>query len=159
MTNQPVWKKIGTVGDINPIDYDGGFIYHDETGVYPAELEYIQSTRDDEPIEWRVYRTVLDRLRCRDGYLYLASVEDNWGKYHEGEKEFYPSVYDEWFNRDLGGVADCVGLGVADLREMLCSEDEQARAFGYLNLAEYFGWENFDSYPLHFTSREELEAR
>jgi hypothetical protein len=161
VTNQPVWKKIGTVGDINPIDYDGGFIYHDETGVYPAELEYVIGAGDEnawgEYTEWLVYRMVLDRLEEMTGLKNSPLVPFGFGSRNDLP---YPlGSYEEWFCKDLGSVADCIGLDVDGLREMLCSEDEQRRAFGYLELANYFGWENFDGYPLHFTSREELEAR
>ena len=38
-TKQPKWKLIAQLGDVNPIDYGGYFIYEDETGVYPPEGE------------------------------------------------------------------------------------------------------------------------
>ena len=60
---QPNWKKIGGIGDVNPIDYDGGYIYEDETGVYSPELEYIQAQDDGSGNAgpWKVYRWPLDR--------------------------------------------------------------------------------------------------
>ena len=76
MTQQPVWKKVGTVGDINPLDYDGGFVYVDTTGVYPPEMEYIEvqsmcDGREDGP--WKVYRVVLDPPRFGSGSVWIST--------------------------------------------------------------------------------------
>ncbi len=37
MTNQAIWKFIGNLGDINPIEHGGLFVYIDETGHYSPE--------------------------------------------------------------------------------------------------------------------------
>jgi hypothetical protein len=162
MIQQPLWKKIGTLGDINPVDYGGGTVFQDTTGVYPAELEYVVVTeeKEGEPVKWNVYRAVLDRLRYRDGYLYNAAVEDGWGKHSWSDptKEFYPSNYDEWFSPDLGALASFCGCHRKALINFFCSESEQNRAFAYSIVADYWGWDNLDSYPLQFTDRKELES-
>jgi len=161
-TKQPLWKKIGTLGDINPVDYDGGTVYQDTTGVYPAELEYVVITeeKDGEPVKWNVYRACLDRLRYRDGYLYNAAVEDRWGtqSWSDPTKEFYPSCYDKWFSKDLDALASFCGWHREALINFFCSDNEQYRAFAYSIVADYWGWENLDSYPLTFDNREELES-
>jgi len=160
-TNQPVWKQVGTVGDVNPFDYDGGFVYEDETGVYSAELEWIEAQDDGsgEAGPWKVYRWDLDRLETVeiDGAVYLVP----FGFGARTDLPYSIESYDEWFHRDLGEVADTVGSTVEELRAALCSEDPMRRAFAYLELAQYHGFENFDSYPLEFSKekREELEAR
>ena len=160
-TKQPLWKKTGTLGDINPVDYGGGTVYQDTTGVYPAELEYVVVTeeKEGEPVKWNVYRAVLDRLRYRDGYLYNAAVEDGWGKNHWFQsEEFHPSNYNEWFASDLDALASFCGWHRETLIHFFCSENEQYRAFAYSIVADYWGWENLDSYPLQFDNREELES-
>jgi hypothetical protein len=160
-TNQPQWKQVGTVGDVNPFDYDGGFIYQDETGVYAPELEYILGesnySQPENTGRWKVYRFCLDRLETVtvDGNQLLVP-------FGFGSRTDLPhpiDSYNEWFNRDLDGPASGVGITVEQYRAELCSEDARARAFAYLELAMYHGFENFDDYPLTFTNRDELEAR
>lgn len=153
-TNQPVWKKIGIVGDVNPFDHDGGFIYEDETGVYPAELEYIARTAKDS---WKLFRWPLDRCEAvtADGKTLLVP----FGFPARTDLPHPLADYDEWFNSNLESAASFADRTVEDFRAALCSEDAHTRALAYLDLAQNHGFENFDSYPLTFTSREKLEAR
>jgi hypothetical protein len=156
-TNQPIWKLAGTVGDVNPIDYSGGFIYTDETGVYPPELEWIESEDEHkaEPTNWTVYRILLERCAMVkiDGAFRLitGTYESSWPKPIE--------EYIEWFDESIKNVSDSSGISIADLESMLCSTNAQELAQAYLTLAQYHGWENFDGYPLKFTDREELATR
>ena len=159
-TKQPVWKKIGTVGDVNPLDYDGGFIYEDETGVYPPELEYIQAQSEsnaDESGPWEVYRWSLDRCETvtADGKTLLVP----FGFSARMDLPHPITDYDEWFNSDLESAAASMSRNVDEFRADLCTENLNMRAAAYLDLALYHGFENFDSYPLTFASRKELEAR
>jgi hypothetical protein len=156
-TNQPIWKLAGTVGDVNPIDYSGGFIYTDETGIYPPELEWIESedSHKAEPTNWTVYRILLERCAMVkiDGAFRLitANYKPDWT--HPIDR------YIEWFDESIKNVSDSSGIPIADLETMLCSPDPKQLAQAYLELAQYHGWENFDSYPLKFTDRSELETR
>ena len=153
-TKQPVWKKIGTVGDVNPLDYDGGFIYEDETGVYPAELEYIARTVNGS---WLVYRWSLDR--CEAVTVGEKTLLVPFGFPTRADLPHPITDYDEWFNSDLESAASSADRTVENLRAAFCHEDAQLRAWAYLDLAQYHGFENFDSYPVTFTSRKKLEAR
>ena len=47
-TKQPSWKCIGHIGDVDPIAYGGGFVYIDETGIYPPELTYFEPAEDSD---------------------------------------------------------------------------------------------------------------
>ncbi len=159
-TKQPVWKKIGTVGDVNPLDYDGGFIYEDETGVYPPELEYIQAQSEsnaDESGPWKVYRWSLDR--CETVTVGEKTLLVPFGFPTRADLPHPITDYDEWFNSDLESAASSADRTVENLRAAFCHEDAQLRAWAYLDLAQYHGFENFDSDSLTFTSRKELEAR
>ena len=49
-TKQPKWKRVGTIGDINFVEYDGGIVFVDETGVYCPELEYVQNVLDSRKV-------------------------------------------------------------------------------------------------------------
>lgn len=154
MTNQPKWKLLAQLGDANPIEYGGFFVYCDETGVYPEEAELLISPEEDTGT-WIVYRFVLDRLKRagEDGqYLVPFAYEPTTWKYPVRQ-------YDEWFNEDLSRVASFVGQDVEEMRDMLCSGDAVERAFAYRSIGEYHGFLNLDSYPVTFNTREEVEAR
>lgn len=70
-TQQPEWKNVGHIGDVDPIAHGGGFVYVDTTGVYPPELTWFEPGSDEQwhktegktPLQ--VYRTVLDRPRFK----------------------------------------------------------------------------------------------
>lgn len=145
-TNQPRWKFKCNLGDVDPLEHDGLFVYEDETGVYQPEMERLERLGDDN---YLVYRVVLDRCAYVDG-RHLVHDKD----FAKAE----PAKYIEWFSRDLKSVASFVGRKVAELITDLCSEDVQARALAYQDIYSYHGWENGDSEPLTLT-REEAEAR
>ena len=150
-TTQPKWRQVGTIGDINFVDYDGGPVFVDETGVYPPELEYVQNMPEPDTDAF-VYRFVLDSLKLSpDGKLIPAAYNESWP--HPVES------YVEWFDKDVSSVADSIGMDRAEFVDALLSDNPMARASAYEAMAQYLGWENFDSYPLHFKTREELEAR
>lgn len=151
MSNQPQWVKIGTIGDVNPIECGGGFIFEDSTGVYPPELEVIEPWEVREFLDengdigrWTVYRVVLERCTFKGGVL--------------SDNKFHPD-YPVWFADKIQSVADCNGIDVDELRDALCSNDAMARAGAYEALAGYFGWDEFDTGPLTIDSREEIDAR
>jgi hypothetical protein len=150
-TNQPKWKQVGTLGDINFIDYDGGPVFVDETGIYPPELEYVQNTPESDGDAY-VYRFPLNSLKLSPaGKLIPAKYDVTWP--HPIES------YTEWFDKDISSLASSIGMERHEFVSELISENPMTRARAYEELAQYLGWENFDSYPLHFKSREELEAR
>jgi hypothetical protein len=152
-TKQPTWKFLANLGDADPVDYGGYFIYRDTTGVYTEEAEKL--FEQENPDKWTVYRFSLDRLKqVKDGektYLVPLAYDSSWS---------HPvASYDEWFHERLEEVASFVGQSLQELRESFCSEDPRVRAFAYEAIGEYHGFENLDSYPLTFTSRKEVEAR
>jgi len=150
-TKQPKWKRVGTIGDINFVEYDGGIVFVDETGGYCPELEYVQNMPEPHNDAY-VYRILLEPLKLSpNGNLIPAAYDSSWS---------YPiESYTEWFDDSIQQVASQVGMDRAEFIKALTSDNPIARASAYEELARYHGWENFDSYPLHFTSREELEAR
>lgn len=148
-TKQPKWKHVGSIGDVNFVQHDGGPVFVDETGVYDPELEYVQNMPEGDAY---VYRIVLDALKLSPtGRLIPANFDETWP---------YPvEHYTEWFDATIGTVAESVGLPREEFISALVSENPMARAQAYAELAHYHGWENFDSYPLHFKNEAELEAR
>lgn len=161
MTNQPEWKLIAMLGDVDPISYGGSFIYHDLTGVYPDECEYIDAPDSDDG-EWRIYRFILDRHKIvtitdlatntdHDLLVVPFNCDASW--------PHAIATYDEWFNRDLDKVASYVGQPIEELREAFTSSDSRIRAQAFLDIGAYHGMANLDSYPIVINSRDEIDLR
>jgi hypothetical protein len=156
MSRQPNWELIANLGDANPIDYGGYFVYRDTTGVYPEEAEKLfTDVQVDNETVYLVYRFSLDRLKQvtigEEVFLIPIKFDESW--------PYAASQYDEWFHKDLAGVASFVGQTLQEMRDAFCSDDPRVRAFAYEALGDYHGWENLDSYPLTFTERRDVEAR
>jgi hypothetical protein len=160
-TVQPTWELLANLGDVNPLDHGGYFVYRDTTGSYPEEAEYLEVPDDDTDPEsdgarWTVYRFGLDKCMAKpvraDNAVYLvpASYRQDWP---------HPlASYDEWFHKDLARVASFIGSSLEELRADFCKDDPIARAWAYRAIGEYYGFVNLDSYPLSLT-RDEAAAR
>lgn len=145
--SQPEWKFIANLGDVNPLAYGGLFVYIDETGVYPPEMERIEEDEDydpdpedeeedasqdsdDEPRFYIVHRVVLDK--CEPNHK-------------------------EWFSDSLDSVCASMDYDRAELDADLCSDDPIRLANAYRAILDHHGWENMDQYPDRITHAEALE--
>lgn len=133
MTAQPQWRCVAQLGDANPLDYGGFWVFVDDTGVYPPEAEYYS------PDDNRAWRIVLDQCTHINGVL--------------SDNRFHPELQ-AWFADDLESVASCTGGDVATMRANLCSADAIRRALAYRDILSYHGWDNGDSCPLELTEQE-----
>lgn len=181
MTNQPVWKFLDNFGDANPIDHGGFFIFEDTTGVYAPQAEvlefdeYYEKTEDDDfdHIEddedfdeqednfgkWTVHRFDLTKCTLTNGILSDNSSHPEyevWWHNHDAEHKARHG-YDEYSN--FCKIAEESGMTPEELEEMFCSDDILIRAQAYRMLLGQHGIQNFDQYPVEFTSRKEIEAR
>ncbi len=168
MSDQPKWKLIAQLGDANPIDYGGHFIYQDETGVYTEEAEILQvpeADNDDKEANYVVYRYSIERCTYSNGVL-----SDN--KYHPEHPVWFTYCGEYEKNRGVTGLdrlkslAEFCGQTVDQFIEALCSSIAAHRTWAWQAVGEYHGFENLDSYPLRFTRaeveeryKEELEAK
>lgn len=129
-TQQPNWKCIGHVGDVDPIAHGGGFVYVDETGVYGPEMTWFEPAPDEEwhktegktPLQ--VYRILLE-----------------------------PQPENEWWHERLPEVARSCGVTAADMLRPF-GNGSLGRAFVYMNLIQHFGAEEFDQEPATTTEDE-----
>lgn len=150
--SQPQWKLVAQLGDVNPIDYGGLFVYIDETNTYSPEMERLEMVTepdtDDDGNEidgvWETRRVVLDRCTFIDGVL--------------SDNPFHPS-HAAWFADSISDVASYVGMTVEELISDFCSTDPVRLAYAYRAIGDFHGWGNLDSYPNEWSSREELETR
>lgn len=127
MTKQPDWKFIANIGDANPVEEGGVFIYADATCVYSPEAEILTPKWYGR---WTRHRVVLDKCTFIDGVL--------------SDNPFHPDK-PAWFAEDIDRVistCDCHNI-VA----WLCGDDLHNRARAYQSLWEYHGLENFDGDP------------
>lgn len=135
---QPQWKTIGTVGDCNPVEYSGGFVWIDETGVYDPECTWIEAgENEDSPVT--VYRFVLESCTWTNGIL--------------SDNKFHP-LHPVWFQKDLESLASNFGESVEWLVGKFCSDNPMERAFAWIEVAQHWGFDNLDSYPLTMTPEE-----
>lgn len=153
--SQPVWKLIGQLGDVNPLDYGGYFIYEDTTGVYDPEGELLIAPEDEDG-EYKIYRFSLDRCTHINGILSDNEFHPDksaWWAGSEAEKQARPQ--DTTY---LSTICSTMDVTEEDLIRMFCSENPLERAHAYRLVGECHGFDNLDSYPLTM-SRDEVEKR
>lgn len=134
----PAMRKIGSVGDVNPVEYGGGCIFTQwESGgpwveyTHGLESEHPDATEDDPNASLTVYRVGLEK----NGPSFLG-----WYDWIDWE-EVAESV-----------DADVKVYGPSRLKT------SQARSLALQDAADFYGWHEFDHYPETFTVRE-LEQR
>jgi hypothetical protein len=140
--SQPNWKFIANLGDRNPIEYGGYFVFDDTTRVYSPEAELLiepQGDIDSDKARWTIYRFILEPCTHINGIL-----SDN--KFHPDKRA--------WFANDIGSVSNFVGISLAELVDMLCNGNSENKAIAWRAIGDYFGFENLDSYPLSLTLAE-----
>jgi len=122
---------IGTVGDVNYPEYDGGPVIRGEDGSYDVEYVFAPEDNQDDPAaRWTVYRT---DLSAPGDWCKWADVAETCGQDVEAYDCFDVSFGEDPVSRD---------------------ENAMARANAILDAAGHCGWENFDSYPLSLTEKE-----
>lgn len=156
--SQPVWKLIAQLGDAQPLEYGGYFIYQDTTGVYPEEAEWVEIDEpDNENSPVTIYRFGLEKCTYIDGIL-----SDN--KYHPDHAAWWAKTEQERLKRPqdttyLKNLSDQYDdMDVDEFAAMFCSDDATKRAWAYREVGLYHGFDNLDSYPLHM-SKAEAEKR
>lgn len=142
--SQPDWEFVANVGDVNPLDYGGLFIYRDRTGVYAPELERVEPDSDADDCTYTVWRAVLENCTYVNGIL--------------SDNRFHPD-YAVWFADDLDMLARFSDTTRAELVALFTSSDPRERARAWSIVGDYHGWENLDSYPLERMTRAELVER
>ena len=143
-TQQPEWELVGTIGDVDPLGCGGGFVFRDTTGVYRPELEYVEPWSDGDDVQSvTVYRVALESHTYANGVL--------------SDNKFHPDK-EVWYGAELDRACESCGCDPDYTRQSLCGENAWHKALAYEMLASYFGWQEFDSYPLTITPAE-AEAR
>ena len=136
---EPQWRIIANLGDVDPIEYGGAFVFVDENEVADPQIEFWQEPpEDDESEPWRIYRW--DIPKCSIGDQGLSNS---------------PYNHPAWFAETLPNIAECCDF--PDIADALCSDDILRRASAYLAIGRYHGERNFDDPPLEL-DRKGIEA-
>jgi hypothetical protein len=140
VTSQPKWRCVAQLGDADPIGYGGLWVFVDDTGVYPPEIEVFEDWGDDEGRKRNeVYRVVLDPHTYINGIL--------------SDNPFHPA-YPVWYADDIEAICQSMDSSPTRLIAYLCSDEPVLRAMAYQEIAGHFGWGEFDHYPLQLTRTE-----
>lgn len=107
---------------------------------------------------FQVYRFGLDRFS-----MHKELFDEDWkiipyGFHLRTDLPYPVESYEQWFSKDLDGIADSVSTTRQELAEALCSADPLDRFWAYDAIGGVHGFENFDDYPLDLSERE-LKAR
>jgi hypothetical protein len=129
-TNQPLWRRIANLGDVNPVEYGGFFVYIDRRGVYQPEVELLEAMEEYGGKGWETYRAIIEK-----------NPEQEW-----------------WYSK-LDDVARSCGQDADEYRATLAGDDVIAKARVYQDMIGYFGAHEFDSYPRQYEKRSELPRR
>ena len=148
MTRQPKRAYVANLGDRNPIEYGGAFVYVDTTGVYAPEMEILEEPCEDNPTgPYTVYRVCLEPHTFTRGIL-----SDN--PYHPEHPAWYWYDADKWHKAGLLDVCDSSDIPQSELIGLLCNPDPIKRATGYQYLIGRYGAHEFDGDPLSLTRGE-----
>lgn len=151
-------KALAAFGDVDFIEYGGQLLMPGVDEDDEPYLEVVQEPCDDETkygdwlpdARWTIYRVEPEQMKLveKDRRIYLVCLR------YEPDWPHPVSSYDEWFHKDLGDVASCIGSSMLNIRDRICSDDPIKRASAYIDMADYFGWYEFDQYPLSLTQHE-----
>lgn len=116
--------EVGTIGDVNYLEYGGGPVLRTEHGYAvewveppPDEIDF-----DSKRARWTVYRVDLDQE--------------------------VPTLL------DVDAAAETSGMSARALRQQFLSNDPMTRASAYWTLASHYGWYELDQYPLSLKKAE-----
>jgi hypothetical protein len=152
MTNQPIWKLVANLGDNDPIEHGGLFVYEDTTGVYPPEIELLEPPSEEfadysedsnwsPSARWTVRRAVCEPCTYIDGVL-----SDN--KHHPESAA--------WFADSVDSIAESFGMEASEFIRMLTAGSTVERAEAWRMIGDYHGWDNLDAYPIEWNHAQIL---
>lgn len=160
---QPVWKLVGNLGDVNPLDYGGFFVYVDTTGVYPPEVEVLQVDENEQDEDnndnghWTVYRFILEPCTFINWVL-----SDN--RSHPDKPAWFATPESRKLDRPqdtcyFSGLCQFCDIEPEELVRLFCSDDPLERAQAWRTVGDYHGYDELDPDPLEFTSKLEVKMR
>ncbi len=175
MSRDPNWECVAQLGDKNPFEHGGYYVFVDRNGVEEAQVEVLEvpdeeMLEEEEPPEeeqdelWDhdenvvghdIYRFDIPRCTYTDGIL-----SDN--QFHPYSSAWFANERDERNPGSSSGiehVARTCGMDPEELIEWFCSEDPVQRAEAYRAVGQYHGFNQLDSDPLLNLTLADLKER
>lgn len=142
---------LGTIGDVNPLQYDGGFVFQDSDG--RVTLEYAMAPPDDHPwFRRNGYKAYDLPLRTAPYTVYRVDVSE------DVKKDLSWLKSKDWAAIAAHGNGEDTKTEGENLACFLSKRAEPLqRAMIYWDVANHFGWNNLDDYPLWLTGEELAE--
>ena len=149
MKNQPSFHCIANLGDTDPLEHGGAFVFVDRRGLYPPELHLW------EPSESKLYRVTVEQLWRIASEESRDPATNRQPEDGVSDNRFHPYL-PAWFGNlaALQSVAYSIGSGLSEFVDRLTAENAVTRAGAFVDLIGYWGPTEFDSYPLELTTRE-----
>lgn len=139
-------RKLGIIGDVNPIEYGGGYVLGGVPDVGGPWVEYVHGLDETHPKAWDVDlddRAQTDTIKVE---VYRVDLGTN-------AREFLRDH--DWVNWD--DVASTCGQDPETYSEAAELDTAQKRALAVWDAAGHYGWHEFDQYPLQLTLTELIE--
>lgn len=118
--------------------------------IVPPDLELWSCDAWEADAEWTVYRVEIEQykhvvIENSEGHLTVPLVPVGYNE----TWTYAAATYTEWFFKDLEAVASFAGVQDKwNIINLLYAEDVVERGWAYIWMGEYFGWYEFDQYPL-----------
>lgn len=120
---------IALIGDVNPFEHGGTFLQvHPEQGFLLTHWE---------PETQKLYRVPLEQ------HTYTNQILSD-DRFHAGKEDGRV-----WYHDKILDVAKTYGMEARNLIGDIISYSPITQAQALSMVASYFGWEEFDQYPLH----------
>lgn len=132
--NQPIWKCVAQLGDVNPIEHGGHWVFTDTTGVCCPESEILSDNGDGS---FTVSRYLLEKCTYINGIL--------------SDNKFHPDK-SAWF--ETAPVASYIGMQESALIALFCSDNPIDLARAYEAVTSHYGVYELDQDPLTLTYKE-----
>jgi len=133
--SNPNWGLIAQLGDADPVEHGGYFIFVDQNGEHEPRGEFWE-VPDDESEPAEIFRWSLTKCTYQDGVL--------------SDNQFHPEI-PAWFADSVADAAECCDYQ-DDIIADLCGDDVLARARAYETIGHYAGFRELDEYPLELSS-------
>lgn len=131
-------KKLGSIGDVNPVEFGGGYVLENPTGLWVEHFDGLDC--DDEA--WQIDLDNPEHLK-REVTVYRVDLEAT-------AEEFLDQH--DWVS--WASVAATCGTEELGLYTAGDLQTPQERALAIQDAAGHYGWYEFDQYPLTMTLGE-----
>ena len=133
-------KYIGNIGDRNILTYGGVIVYRE----YSYDKTYdkiliVKLTPNDHDNKIERRWGTLDKCTYVNGVL-----SDN--SFHIDKPAWFADD-PEWYSKPAEKIVNWAGATYSEFIDDITSNDPMRIAARYVNVYDYYGWDNFDSYP------------